>query len=78
MFFHAPLHEECLQHHGHKGDPVVTPGTCGAVCEKTLSNLSVGEGVGNASHPWRLGVTRVRHELCIARGVRVLECSRTP
>jgi hypothetical protein len=21
----APLHEECPQHHGHKGDPGVTP-----------------------------------------------------
>ena len=30
----APLLEECLQHHGHKGDPGVTPGTCGAIGER--------------------------------------------
>ena len=30
----APLLEECPQHHGHKGDPEVTPGTCGAIGEK--------------------------------------------
>ena len=49
----APLHEESLKHHGHKGNPKVTPGTCGAVGERA-------PGVGNASHPWRLGCTRVR------------------
>ena len=27
----APLLEESPQHHGHKGDPGVTPGTCGAI-----------------------------------------------
>ena len=27
----APLLEECPQHHGHKGDPGVTLGTCGAI-----------------------------------------------
>ena len=31
---HAPLHEECPQHHGHKGDPRVTPGTCCAIGER--------------------------------------------
>jgi hypothetical protein len=30
----APLHEECLQHQGHKGDPGVTPGTCDAIGER--------------------------------------------
>jgi hypothetical protein len=30
----APLHEECLQHYGHKGDPGVTPGTCDAIGER--------------------------------------------
>ena len=30
----TPLLEECLQHHGHKGDPGVTPGTCGAIGER--------------------------------------------
>ena len=30
----APLLEECPQHHGHKGDPGVTPGTCGAIGER--------------------------------------------
>ena len=33
-FCHAPLLEECLQYHGHKGDPGVTPGTCGAIDER--------------------------------------------
>jgi hypothetical protein len=28
------LHEECPQYHGHKGDPGVTPGTCGAIGER--------------------------------------------
>ena len=26
----APLHKECMKHHGHKGDLEVTLGTCGA------------------------------------------------
>ena len=30
----APLLEECPQHHGHKGDPGVTPGTCGTIGER--------------------------------------------
>ena len=30
----AALLEECPQHHGHKGDPGVTPGTCGAIGER--------------------------------------------
>ena len=30
----ATLLEECPQHHGHKGDPGVTPGTCGAIGER--------------------------------------------
>ena len=30
----APLLEECPQHHGHKGDPGVTPRTCGAIGER--------------------------------------------
>ena len=30
----ATLHEECPQRHGHKGDPGVIPGTCGAVGER--------------------------------------------
>jgi hypothetical protein len=30
----TPLHEECLKYHGHKGDPGVTPRTCGAVGER--------------------------------------------
>jgi hypothetical protein len=28
------LHEECPKYHGHKGDPGVTPKTCGAVGER--------------------------------------------
>jgi hypothetical protein len=30
----APLHEECLEHHVHKGDLEVTPGTWGAIGER--------------------------------------------
>jgi hypothetical protein len=30
----TPIHEECLQHHGHKGDPGVTLGTCDAIGER--------------------------------------------
>ena len=30
----TPLLEECPQHHGHKGDPRVTLGTCGAIGER--------------------------------------------
>ena len=30
----APLLEECPQHHGHKADPGVTPGTCGTIGER--------------------------------------------
>ena len=33
-YYRAPLLEECSQHHGHKGDPGVTPGTCGAIGER--------------------------------------------
>jgi hypothetical protein len=35
----APLHEECPQHHGHKGDPGVTPGTCDAIGERDQVTL---------------------------------------
>ena len=30
----TPLLEKCLQHHGHKGDPRVTPRTCEAIGER--------------------------------------------
>src|ERR1700738_2236889 len=58
----APLHEECPKHHGHKGDPGVTPGTCGAVGKRAQVFLvwAMTPGVGNASYPRRLGRTRVR------------------
>ena len=52
----------CPRHHGHKGDPGVTPGTCGAGGERAQVILVWvrAPGVGNASHPRRLGVMRVR------------------
>jgi hypothetical protein len=58
----APLHKGCPKHQGHKGDPGVTPGTCGAGGEKAQVILVRVRfpGVGNASHPRRLGVMRVR------------------
>ena len=34
MVRRTPLYEECPKHHGHKGDPGVTPGTCGAIGER--------------------------------------------
>jgi hypothetical protein len=58
----APLHKGCPKHHGHKGDPGVTPGTYGANGEKAQVILVWvrAPGVGNASHPRGLGVMRVR------------------
>jgi hypothetical protein len=35
-------------------------------------------GVGNASYPWRLGIMRVGHQLCVVHGVRIIEYSKTP
>ena len=29
----VPLREKCPKHHAHKGDPGVTPGSCGTVSE---------------------------------------------
>ena len=57
----APLHE-CPKHHGHKGDLEMTPKTCGAVGERAQVILVWVKalGVGNAPHPWRLGVTRLK------------------
>ena len=58
----TPFHEECPKHHEHKEDPGVTPGTCGAVGERTQVILVWvrTRGIGNASHPWRLGGTRIK------------------
>jgi hypothetical protein len=52
----------CPKHQGHKEDPGVTPGTCGAGGEKAQVILVWvrAPGVGNASHPRRLGVMRKR------------------
>ena len=30
---------ECLKHRGHKGDPELTPGTCGAIGERYDFNI---------------------------------------
>ena len=32
----APFHEESSKHHGQKGDPKVTPNTCGAIGERAF------------------------------------------
>jgi hypothetical protein len=58
----APLQKGCPKHHGHKGDPGVTPGTCGAGGENAQVILVWvrAPGVGNASHPRALGVMRIR------------------
>ena len=46
----APLHEECLKHHGHKGDPRVTHETCGAIGDDTPMRSVSGE--------WRVDIWR--------------------
>jgi hypothetical protein len=58
----ALFHYGCPKHHGHKGDPEVTLGTCGAGGEKAQVILVWvrARGFGNASHPRGLGVMRVR------------------
>ena len=43
----TPLYEECPKHHGHKGDPGVTLGTCGAIGGMGPNDPSVGEGLGH-------------------------------
>ena len=50
---HAPLFEECPQHHGHNGDPGVTLETCGAIGEgaQVILVWMRALGHGNASHP---------------------------
>ena len=73
----APIHKECPRHHRHKGDPGVTPRTLWHLWCEGLSNRNVDEG------PWcwkpLLSMeTRVSHELCVAFGFQILECSRTP
>ena len=59
---HTTLHEECPQDHGHKRDPKVTSGTCGAIDERPQVILMWvrASGVQNASHPRRLRVTKAR------------------
>ena len=61
LYCRAPLHEECPKHHGHKGDPGATPGTCGTIGERAQVILVWVRTPGNwnASHSWRLVVTRV-------------------
>ena len=57
----TPFLKECPQHHGHKKDPGVTPGTCGAIGERAQVILVWvrPQGVENTSHPQIQGVTRV-------------------
>ena len=59
---HVPLHEECPQCHGHKGDPIVTSRTCGAIGERAqvIRMWLRALVVENTSHPRKLGVTSVR------------------
>jgi hypothetical protein len=60
--YRAPLQKGCPKHHGHKGDPGVTPRTCGASGEKAQMILVWVRtpGVGNASYPRGLGVMGVK------------------
>ena len=58
----TPLHEECLQHHGHQKDCRVTPRTYGAIGERAQVILvwAWAAGIENTSHLQILGFTRVR------------------
>ena len=62
MWCRALLLEECPQYHGHKGDLGVTPRTFDTIGERAQVILVwvKAQNVENASHPQRLGVTRVR------------------
>ena len=46
----APLFKECPQHHGHKGDPGVTPRTCGAISERPQVILVWMRALGRWEH----------------------------
>jgi hypothetical protein len=58
----APLQMGCPKHHGHKGDPGVTPRTCGADGKKAqvIQVWVRAPNVGNASHPQGLGILMER------------------
>jgi hypothetical protein len=58
----TPFYKECSKHHRHKGDLGVTPETCDANVERAQVFLVWlrASCVGNASHPQRLEVVRVR------------------
>jgi hypothetical protein len=58
----APLHEECSQHHVHKRAPGMTPMTCDVIGERAQLILVLvrADGVENASHSQKLGITKVR------------------
>jgi len=49
----APLQKGCRKHHGHKGDPGVTPGTCRANGDKAqvIQVWVRAPVVGNVFHP---------------------------
>ena len=49
----VPLHEKFPQHHVHKEEPEVIPGTCGAVGKRAQVILVwfKAPGVDKASHP---------------------------
>jgi hypothetical protein len=57
----APLHEDYLEHHAYKGDPIMSPVTCSAIGEKAHLILMwvTTPCVGNASHPQKLGVMMI-------------------
>ena len=60
--YHAPFHKECPKYHGHKRDPGMTPGTCGAN-GKNAQMIIVWKwtlGIGNTSLAQELGVMRVK------------------
>ena len=47
--YRALFLEDCLQHHGHKGDPGVMPGICGAIGERVVVPQSLRESQGGVA-----------------------------
>ena len=58
----AHLSMRSPQHHGHKGDPRVTPKVCGAIDDRAqvIVMWMKSQGIENTSYPQKLGVMRVR------------------
>ena len=62
MECHAPLHEECPQHHGYKVDPRMMPEIWGTIGERAQMILVWVRApcIESAFHPRTLGVMRIK------------------